>query len=62
MTDHAQLESVIEAAWEARADISAATHGEVRKAVEQAVGMLDAGEARVASRGADGVWTTHQWL
>ena len=62
MTDHAQLESVIEAAWEARAEISTATHGEVRKAVEQAVGMLDAGEARVASRGADGVWTTHQWL
>ena len=62
MTDHAQLESVIEAAWEDRADISASTHGEVRKAVEQAVGMLDAGEARVASRGADGVWTTHQWL
>jgi 2,3,4,5-tetrahydropyridine-2-carboxylate N-succinyltransferase len=24
--------------------------------------MLDSGEARVAERGADGTWTTHQWL
>ncbi|MBP8072751.1 MAG: 2,3,4,5-tetrahydropyridine-2,6-dicarboxylate N-succinyltransferase, partial [Brevundimonas sp.] len=62
MTDLAHLESVIEAAWEDRANISAATHGEVRKAVDQALDLLDSGQARVASRGADGVWTTHQWL
>jgi 2,3,4,5-tetrahydropyridine-2-carboxylate N-succinyltransferase len=62
MTDLAHLESVIEAAWEDRAQISAGTHGEVRKAVEQALELLDSGQARVASRGAGGVWTTHQWL
>ena len=62
MTDLTQLEAVIEAAWEDRAAVSAATHGEVRKAVDQALGLLDSGRARVASRGADGVWTTHQWL
>ena len=55
MTDH--LESVIEAAWEDRANVSAVTHGEVRDAVEQALEMLDSGRARVASRGADGTWT-----
>jgi 2,3,4,5-tetrahydropyridine-2-carboxylate N-succinyltransferase len=60
MTDH--LESVIEAAWEDRANVSAGTHGEVRDAVDQALEMLDSGRARVASRGADGTWTTHQWL
>jgi 2,3,4,5-tetrahydropyridine-2,6-dicarboxylate N-succinyltransferase len=60
MTDH--LETVIEAAWEDRADVSAATYGEVRDAVDQALEMLDSGRARVASRGADGTWTTHQWL
>ncbi|MBX9575713.1 MAG: 2,3,4,5-tetrahydropyridine-2,6-dicarboxylate N-succinyltransferase [Caulobacteraceae bacterium] len=60
MTDH--LETVIEAAWEDRANVSAATHGEVRDAVEQALEMLDSGRARVASRAADGTWTTHQWL
>ncbi|GLK48874.1 2,3,4,5-tetrahydropyridine-2,6-dicarboxylate N-succinyltransferase [Brevundimonas intermedia] len=62
MTDLSHLESVIEAAWEARADVSAATHGDVRDAVDTALALLDAGQARVASRGEDGVWTTHQWL
>jgi 2,3,4,5-tetrahydropyridine-2-carboxylate N-succinyltransferase len=62
MTDIAQLETVIEAAWEDRANVSAATHGEVRHAVTQALALLDSGQARVASRGEDGVWTTHQWL
>lgn len=62
MSEAAQLESVIEAAWEARADLSSSTKGETRQAVERALALLDAGQARVASRGDDGVWTTHQWL
>ena len=62
MTDLTHLESVIEAAWEASAEISAATRGEVRDAVDTALALLDAGQARVATRGEDGVWTTHQWL
>lgn len=56
------LVTVIEAAWEDRAQVSAATEGEVRHAVERALSMLDSGEARVAERCADGTWTTHQWL
>ena len=60
MTQH--LETVIEAAWEARAELSPETTGEVREAVETALELLDSGRARVASRGADGAWTTHQWL
>ncbi len=62
MTDLTHLESVIEAAWEARAEGSAATRGEVRDAVDTALALLDAGQARVATRGEDGVWSTHQWL
>lgn len=62
MTDLSHLESVIKAAWEERADVSAATHGDVRDAVETALALLDSGQARVASRSEDGVWTTHQWL
>lgn len=62
MTRHASLESVIEAAWENRAEISVSTRGEVRDAVQEALNLLDSGQARVASRGEDGVWTTHQWL
>ncbi|WP_439573437.1 2,3,4,5-tetrahydropyridine-2,6-dicarboxylate N-succinyltransferase [Phreatobacter sp.] len=59
---HAQLQSVIETAFENRAEISAATRGEVREAVETALNLLDSGEARVASKGADGQWVVHQWL
>ena len=57
----ADLKSVIEAAWEARDGISTATTGEVREAVEETLAQLDSGTLRVASRGEDGVWTTHQW-
>jgi 2,3,4,5-tetrahydropyridine-2,6-dicarboxylate N-succinyltransferase len=56
------LETVIETAFEARDTISTATKGEVRDAVETALDLLDKGELRVASRGADGEWTVHQWL
>lgn len=63
MSDTAlQLEAVINAAFEARAEISPSTSGEVRDAVNDALDLLDSGKARVASRGEDGVWTVHQWL
>ncbi len=62
MTDHTDLAAIIEAAWDDRADLSPATQGESRRAVETALSLLDSGQARVASRGDDGVWTTHQWL
>ena len=62
MTDLAHLEAIIEKAWDDRTQISPATHGEPRHAVEQALALLDSGQARVATRGEDGVWTTHQWL
>ena len=59
MTD--QLAATIDAAWEARDTISTATRGEVRDAVETALGLLDSGEARVANK-VDGAWTVNQWL
>lgn len=55
------LKSVIEAAWEARDGVNTSTQGQVREAVEETLNRLDAGTLRVASRGDDGVWTTHQW-
>jgi 2,3,4,5-tetrahydropyridine-2-carboxylate N-succinyltransferase len=60
--DRSQLETVIEQAWDDRAELSTTTHGDVRHAVERSLALLDSGEARVATRGDDGVWTTHQWL
>ncbi len=59
---HADLESTIEAAFDARDGISPDTTGAVREAVEAALGLLDRGEAKVATRGDDGSWTVHQWL
>jgi 2,3,4,5-tetrahydropyridine-2-carboxylate N-succinyltransferase len=58
----AQLASVIDAAWEARADVTPTTTGERREAVEAAIHLLDSGKARVAEPGADGAWTVNQWL
>jgi len=57
----ADLQTEIEAAWEARADVSAATTGPVRTAVDEALLLLDSGKARVSEK-VDGAWVTHQWL
>jgi 2,3,4,5-tetrahydropyridine-2-carboxylate N-succinyltransferase len=35
---------------------------EHRHAIEEVMGMIDRGRARIASPGADGNWTTHAWL
>ncbi|TNB46138.1 2,3,4,5-tetrahydropyridine-2,6-dicarboxylate N-succinyltransferase [Martelella lutilitoris] len=62
MTDHASLEKTIETAFENRAEISVSTKGEVREAVEDALNLLDSGEARVAERQEHGAWKVNQWL
>jgi 2,3,4,5-tetrahydropyridine-2,6-dicarboxylate N-succinyltransferase len=54
------LRQTIEEAWERRESISAADR-DVAEAVEAAIALLDAGEARVAEKGAAG-WTVNQWL
>lgn len=56
------LEPIITAAFENRADIGFSTTGEVREAVNQALALLDAGRARVAEPLADGTWQVNQWL
>ncbi|PAX07226.1 2,3,4,5-tetrahydropyridine-2,6-dicarboxylate N-succinyltransferase [Sphingomonas lenta] len=59
MTD---LERLIDAAWENRAELGPQTMGETRLAVERALAMLDAGEARVAESDGQGGWRVNQWL
>ncbi|WP_375427945.1 2,3,4,5-tetrahydropyridine-2,6-dicarboxylate N-succinyltransferase [uncultured Sphingomonas sp.] len=56
------LSAVIDAAWEARGELTFATAGETRDAVETALGMLDRGEARVAEPDGTGGWRVNQWL
>ena len=57
----ADLESIIETAWEGRDKISAKTKGPVRKAVDQVLLLLDQGKVRVAEK-KDGQWVVNQWL
>ena len=61
MQNHDDLKSVIEAAWADRESVNQATKGPVRDAVIETLERLDNGTLRVASRAADGAWTTHQW-
>ena len=57
----ADLQQVIDEAWDSRDSIGADTRGEVRQAVDAALAALDCGEARIAEK-VDGEWTVHQWL
>jgi 2,3,4,5-tetrahydropyridine-2-carboxylate N-succinyltransferase len=56
-----ELESIINAAWESRDGVSAASKGSVREAVDGALSLLDAGTLRVAEK-IDGKWRVNQWL
>lgn len=57
-----QLQTILEQAWEDRANISIATaSAELKEAVNTAIAGLDAGTFRVAEK-IDGEWHTHQWL
>jgi 2,3,4,5-tetrahydropyridine-2-carboxylate N-succinyltransferase len=55
------LQTIIDAAWDDRANLGLDTKGEARDAVESALAMLDAGTARVAEPTVDG-WQVNQWL
>ena len=58
-----QLQTLIDAAWEDRANLSAkSAPAEVRAAVDQVLAQLDAGALRVATREGVGQWTVHQWI
>jgi 2,3,4,5-tetrahydropyridine-2,6-dicarboxylate N-succinyltransferase len=55
------IEATIDAAWDARDTVNAATRGDIRDAVTAALALLDTGAARVAEPGANG-WHVNQWL
>ena len=59
----AVIQSVIESAWDDRANISVANAPkEVSDAVEHVIGELNKGRLRVATRQGVGQWTVHQWI
>ncbi|NRA98702.1 MAG: 2,3,4,5-tetrahydropyridine-2,6-dicarboxylate N-succinyltransferase, partial [Rhodobacteraceae bacterium] len=58
---NAQLETAIEAAWDARDTITPSTTGETREAIEDTLNALDGGTLRVAERLDSGDWHVNQW-
>lgn len=65
MTDTTSLANIIDNAWENRSEVSLATKGEIRDAVNEALAMLDSGCARVAEPHQGGPlteWRVNQWL
>ena len=58
-----QLQQVIDAAWENRANISPKSASkDVVDAVEHVIAELNIGKLRVATREGVGQWTVHQWI
>ncbi|WP_438731865.1 2,3,4,5-tetrahydropyridine-2,6-dicarboxylate N-succinyltransferase [Parasphingorhabdus sp. DH2-15] len=55
------LQSTINAAWDARDTLGHSTQGAVRDGVNEALALLDSGEARVAEK-IGGDWQVNQWL
>lgn len=57
-----ELKSIIEGAFEDRANITPANvSAEIKNAINQSITLLDSGKARVAEK-ISGEWVIHQWL
>ena len=57
-----QLQSLIDLAWEARANLDSVNSPELREAVEHVITDLNKGRIRVAERQGVGQWTVNQWV
>ena len=58
---YTQLQTIIDTAFDNRDQVTVTTKGEIRDAVDHALGLLDEGTLRVASK-ETGTWVVHQWL
>ena len=58
-----QLQSIIDQAWDNRAQLNISNAGkEITQAVEHVINELNAGRLRVSTRKSVGQWETHQWI
>lgn len=55
------IETIINNAWEKRAELSTNTKGEIRDAVQSTLNDLDSGKIRVAEKQGE-KWITHEWI
>lgn len=59
----ADLQQIIEAAFERRAEITPKNvDAETKRAIQEAIHLLDSGQMRVAERQSVGKWTVNEWL
>lgn len=58
----ADMEAIINQAWDDRGQIGPSTTGRIRDAVNYALQLLDKGKLRVAEPANDGKWRTHEWI
>jgi len=58
----AQLQQIIDRAWEQRAELPGAATQELRDAVEHVIADLNKGRLRVAERQGVGRWSVNQWV
>ena len=58
----AQLQTIIDQAWDSRAEITAINAPQVREAVEHVIADLNAGRLRVAEKRGVGDWHVNQWV
>ncbi|MCP4184927.1 MAG: 2,3,4,5-tetrahydropyridine-2,6-dicarboxylate N-succinyltransferase [Hyphomicrobiales bacterium] len=58
----ADLENMIETAFDNRDNVNVETTGEIRDAVNESLELLDSGKRRVAERQENGNWNVNQWL
>ena len=58
---NAELQTLIEAAWERRSELSPGSDRKVADAVDEVLAGLDSGALRVAEK-TDGDWIVHQWV
>ena len=58
----ADLESIINTAWEGRDTLNQSASGLLRDTVNSVLDFLDKGTLRIATQNDDGNWTVHQWL
>jgi len=59
----ANLQAIVDAAWERRNDFSPSqAPDDVKQAVNETLDALNSGRLRVASREGVGQWTVHQWI
>ena len=57
----ADIETIVNAAWEVREEITPSTVGDQKEAVQTSLELLDSGQLRVAEKTKEG-WIVNQWV